>query len=195
MGSATKYDYPTMEAEFVAGDMTIRALAIRHGVSPNNVSSVHDQARKRGWVEKREEFRAKATNRALERSVDVAATRIIRRLQVQDHAIEVIDEGLTKMSDDMKRTHKVERGGVLYDEPVMIIRPADMVLLFDRLQAALGSPSQISEERSFGIGVTGEADGQTLRDLAAALRSVPAGPAAAGGAGSSPLPSAPSPRH
>jgi hypothetical protein len=191
----TKHDYTSMEAEFIAGDMTVRALAIAHGISPNLTSSVNDQARKRDWVEKRRLYRAKITDKALMKFEDKAANGIVRRMEVSDHAIEVIDEALTKMSADMKRTHMVERGGMVYEEPVMIIRPADIVLLMDRIQTALGKPSLISEERSFGITIGGSADMDTLKQLAASLRDQPAGPRPAGSAGSSPLPTAPGPRN
>src|SRR5665213_92313 len=195
MGGTTKYDYTAMEAEFVGGNSTIRALALKHGVAPNNVSSVHDMARKRGWVEKREEYRAKATGKALELSVGGKARGIARRIEVQDHAVEVIDEALTKMSADMKRTHMVERGGVVYEEPVMIIRPADIVLLLDRLQSALGQPSLITEERKFGIELTGIADMDTLKDIARRRRQNPNGAGAGATAGGSALPSAPGRRN
>lgn len=194
MGTS-KRDYTAMEAEFVAGDMTVRALAIKVGINPNNISSVHDQARKRNWVEKRNEYRQKITDKALVKYEDRASNGIVRRMEVSDHAVEVIDEALTKMSADMKATHMVERGGVLYEEPVMIIRPADIVLLIDRLQVALGKPSLISEERNFGVAISGQADLDTLKQLAAALRNEPAGPRPAGAAGGSPLPTAPGPRN
>lgn len=195
MGGTAKYDYTAMEAEFVAGDMTIRALAIKHGVAPNNVSTVHDMARKRDWVEKREQYRAKTTNRAIELSVDKGASRITRRMEVQDHAVETIDRALTKLDEDMKRTHWVERGGQLFEEPVLTMRPNDIVQLLDRLQTALGQPSLITEERRFGIDISGTADLDTLKELARGLREVPRGAGAGATAGGSALPSAPGPRN
>ena len=52
------------------------------------------------------------------------------------------------MSEDMARTHMVEHGGQLFEEPLYYMTPKDLALLLDRLEMFLNAPSRIVEQRS-----------------------------------------------
>jgi hypothetical protein len=88
--------------------MSLRQLCRSHGVTAH--SAVMVQARQGGWAEKRGKFRARASTKYIEHRADRAA---IREPEVRDHAIEAIDEAITKMRADMKAI--VIRNGV--EEP------------------------------------------------------------------------------
>jgi hypothetical protein len=134
-----KYDYLTLEREYIAGDMSIRALARRHGI--DNPSLVHVQARKGDWITKRAEYRRRAQHKTLERLADADARRAERELEVRDHAIEVIDQALTRLSEDMAATKVVEHEGRQTVEPVLHVSAKDMALLLDRLEPLFSRPA------------------------------------------------------
>ena len=140
-------DYQALEREYLAGTMSLRELCRRHGVTAH--SAVMVQARQGGWAEKRGKFRARASAKYIEHRADHAA---LREAEVRDHAIEAIDEAITKMRSDMKAT--VVRNGV--EEPAMRIYPKDLGLLIDRLNVLFGRPGSITEERSLSASVTSE---------------------------------------
>jgi hypothetical protein len=128
-----KHDYPALEREYIAGDMSIRELARRHGIF--NASLVHVQARKGDWVTKRAEYRRRAQHKTMERLADGDARRAARELEVRDHAIEVVDQALTRLSEDMSATHVIEKDGRQTVEPLVRVTPKDVALLW------IGSPS------------------------------------------------------
>jgi hypothetical protein len=114
-----KHDYPTLERESIADDMSIRELARRHGIY--NASVVHVQARKGDWVGKRQAFRQRAQHKTTERLADADARRAVREEEVRDHGIEVIDQALTHLSEDMAATRTVERDGQQVEEALVRI--------------------------------------------------------------------------
>jgi hypothetical protein len=137
-----KHDYPALEREYIAGDMSIRELARRHGIF--NASLVHVQARKGDWVTKRAEYRRRAQHKTMERLADGDARRAARELEVRDHAIEVIDQALTRLSEDMTATHVVERDGRQTVEPLVRVTPKDVALLLDRFTVLFNRPAATS---------------------------------------------------
>ena len=93
------HDYRLMEREYVSGDMSLRELCRRHGISSHSV--VVDQAKKRKWAEKRERYQAKESESFMSRH---AARMADRQAELHDKAIDVIDEALDKFRDDMRAT-------------------------------------------------------------------------------------------
>ena len=140
-------DYQALEREYLAGTMSLRELCRTHGVTAH--SAVMVQARRGDWAEKRGKYRARASTKYIEQRADRAA---LREAEVRDHAVEAIDEAITKMRADMKAT--VIRNGV--EEPAMRIYPKDLALLIDRLNVLFGRPGTISEERSLSATITSE---------------------------------------
>lgn len=146
--SNRKHDYDAMERQYVRSTVSLRELARDHGVSH---SLVMIQSKRRDWVRKREEFLAQASDKTVTYMAGTEAVRRAREAQIRDNALDAIDEAITKLRDDMKRTHVVERHGERYEEPVMTFRPTDVAILLDRLQVLLGKPSQITEDRSLEL--------------------------------------------
>jgi transposase-like protein len=144
-------DYRALEREYVTSQISLRELCRRHGINAHSLVVV--QAQKGGWQEKREQYRAKASDAYIEHhAVNMAA----REAEVRDHAIDAIHEAITKFRSDMRATKPVRQpDGTIADEPVMLITPKDVALLIDRFQVFFERPSVISEGR--GVNVTSEA--------------------------------------
>jgi len=146
-------DYQALEREYLSGTMSLRELCRTHGVTAH--SAVMVQARQGGWAGKRQAYRARASAKYIERSADRAA---IREAEVRDHAIEAIDEAITKFRSDLRATKRVVLAdGSIADEPLMLITPRDLAMMIDRLQVLFGRPALITEGRSFAATITSEA--------------------------------------
>jgi hypothetical protein len=146
-------DYQALEREYISGTMSLRELCRTHGVTAH--SAVMVQARQGGWAEKRGKFRARASTKYIEHRADHAA---LREAEVRDHAIEAIDEAITKFRSDLRATKRVVLAdGNIVEEPVLVITPRDLALLIDRLQVLFDRPMTISEGRSRTATVISEA--------------------------------------
>lgn len=181
----TKHDYTVLEREYVTGDMSLRELARKHGIS--NHSVVVAQSKAREWVRKREEYRTGASEKAVVYMADAEGARRAREARVLDNAIEAIDEAIQKMRSDMKLTRKEMEGGEWVERPLFLVKPQDISMLLDRLNVLFNRPSQITEERSLGINLSsGGLSPDLLRGIVEATRGL-GGP---GDAASSPIPRA-----
>jgi hypothetical protein len=67
---------------------------------------VVDQAKKRGWARKREQYRAKASDAYIERH---AARHAERPAMIEDKALDLIDQALDKLRDDMRAVKLVRQ--------------------------------------------------------------------------------------
>ena len=178
-----KFDYSKLEREYVQGDMSLRELAKSAGM--NNHSLIMTQARKGLWTEKREAYRKRSETKALALMADDNGKRIAREAKVRDNAIDAIDEMVSRLRDDLKKTVKIlQADGTFVDAPMVQIKPRDIALLIDKLQIIFGRPSTITEERSLGLNLT-TADPDLLRQIVEATRGLQPD---AGGSGRSPLP-------
>lgn len=124
--------------------MSLRGLCRAHGVTAH--SAVMVQARREGWAEKRRAYRDRASSKYIELRADRAAA---REAEVRDHAIEAIDEAITRFRADLQATEKKLIDGEWVEVPVLRITPRDLALLIDRLQVLFGRPAMISEGRGF----------------------------------------------
>jgi hypothetical protein len=146
-------DYLALEREYIAGTMSLRELCRTHGVTAH--SAVMVQARQGGWAEKRGKFRARASAKYIEHRADHAA---LREAEVRDHAIEAIDEAITKFRSDLRATKQVvQADGSVVEEPMMLMTPRDLAVLIDRMTVLFGRPSTIVEGRSLSATITSEA--------------------------------------
>ena len=145
-------DYQALEREYITGTMSLRELCRRHGVTAH--SAVVVQARRGDWAEKRETYRSRASATFIQHHADRTAA---REAEVRDHAIDAIDEAITKFRADLKATDRKLVDGVWVDEPRIRVTPRDIALLIDRLQILFGRPSTISEGREFVASVSSEA--------------------------------------
>ena len=187
--SNSKYDYDAIERAYISGDMGLRELARQFGV--NNHSLIAIQSKRREWARKRQEFQDRAMDKAESLMASAEGRKIAREAQVRDHAIDAIDEAIMKMREDMKGTRKVFRAGEWIEEPLVVIKPADVAMLIDRLQVLFGKPSNITEERSLGVSLsaTGGLGPDILRGIVEATRGL-----VRGDSGESPLPRLGDPR-
>ena len=78
--------------------------------------------------------------------------------EVRDHAIEAIDEAITKFRSDLRATKRVVLAdGNIVEEPLLVITPRDLALLIDRLQVLFNRPALITEGRGFAATITSAA--------------------------------------
>ena len=105
-------------------------------------------------MEKRRAYRDRASSKYIELRADRAAA---REAEVRDHAIEAIDEAITRFRADLRATEKKRIDGEWVEVPVLRITPRDLALLIDRLQILFGRPAMISEGRGFAATITSEA--------------------------------------
>lgn len=132
--------------------MSLRELCRRHGVTAH--SAVVVQARQGGWAEKRRAYRDRASETYIQHHADRAAA---REAEVHDHAIEAIDEAITKFRADLRATERKLIDGEWVEVPVVRMTPRDVALLIDRLQILFGRPAMISEGRGFAATISSEA--------------------------------------
>lgn len=162
--TALKYDYRALEDQFVRGNMSVRELCRLNNIPQERVSSIHDQARKqdskaRTWYDKRAEYQSRSTDKTIELLSAREARRALREAEVQDNAIDAIDEAVTKMRADMRATRRVKTGededgkAIYTEEPIMRITPKDLSGLLDRLMPLMGRPTMITEEHHLGVTV------------------------------------------
>ena len=151
----SKYDYDALEREYVTGTMSIRDLCAMHDISAAK-SAVISAAKRRGWVEKRELFRSRSSALTIEKTADREAERYARQLSVQDNAVAAIDEAITRLREDMRKTTTRMKNGEFVEEPLIIVRVADLSTLIDKMNVLFGRPSTISEERNLGLSLSAE---------------------------------------
>lgn len=184
-----KFDYDALEAQYVQGDMSLRELALSAGIT--NHSLIMRQSKKREWARKRKEFRENANNTALTVMAGESGRQIAREMQVRGNAVDAIDDMITRLREDLRKTKTVLKDGVYEEVPLIVVKPMDVANLIDRLQVLFGKPSQITEDRSLGVSIE-SADPELLRSIVEATRGIglDAGPTA-----ESPLPVAPASRQ
>jgi len=152
------HPYRDMEREYVSGDMSLRELCRKHGISAHSLVTV--QAKKRKWVEKREQYQAKESEAYIE---TYAARQADREAQVRDNALDAIDEAITRFREDMRATEKKLVNGEWVEVPAWYMKPRDLSLLIDRFEVLFGKPSIISQHQ--GLTLTSELSTDALREF------------------------------
>jgi hypothetical protein len=145
-------DYRALEREYITGDMSLRGLCRAHGVTAH--SAVMVQARREGWAEERRAYRSRASATFIQHHADRAAA---REAEVRDHAIEAIDEAITRFRADLRATEKKLVDGEWVEVPLVRMTPRDLAFLIDRMNILFGRPGTISEGRSLAATATSEA--------------------------------------
>ena len=173
------HDYRALEREYVTSQISLRELCRRHDISAHSLVTV--QAKKRKWAEKREAYQAKESDAFMSRH---AARRADRLAEINDKAIDVIEEALDKFASDMRSTEMKRIDGEWVEVPVMRLKPKDVAILLDRLMVLFEKPSVISQHQ--GLSVTSELSAESLREFVEATR---------GRGGPSPMEESPLPRR
>jgi hypothetical protein len=166
-------DYLALEREFITGTMSLRELCRRHGVTAH--SAVMVQARQGNWAEKRRAYRTRASSTYIQHHADRAAA---REAEIRNHALEAIDEAITKFRADLWATERKLVDGEWIEVPVMLITPRDLAPLIDRLQVLFGRPAMISEGRGSAATFISEAvPVEVLKGIIEATRGLAGTPA------------------
>jgi hypothetical protein len=142
-----KRDYSSLEREFISGDISLRELCRRHGISAH--SSVVVQAQKGKWAEKRERYRARSSDAFITRHAERLAD---RQAEISDHALDAVDEAITKFRSDMQATAKKRIDGEWVEVPAMRLKPKDVALLIDKFEVLFDRPAHITEQHDLNVG-------------------------------------------
>ena len=112
------------------------------------------QAKQGKWAEKREAYRARESDAFIQHHADHMAA---REAEVRDHALDAIDEAITKFRSDMRATKTVRQAdGTIAEEPVMLIDAQGRGPAHRQAPGPRSTvPSVISEHQ--GLNVTSEA--------------------------------------
>lgn len=133
------------------------------------------QARQGNWSGKRRTYQARATSTYIEHHADHTAA---REAEVRDHALDAIDEAITKFRADLWATEKKLIDGAWVEVPAMRITTRDLALLIERLQILFGRPAMISEGRGFAATITsGALPVDVLKGIIEATRGLAGTPA------------------
>ena len=205
MGQTPKYDYRALKIAFLEADppITIRALAMANGIPPQRVSSIQRKANLEGWMELREQRQLKSDQKVVERLAGREARRRLRRIEIEDNGLELINESFEKMRVDMgrKRKERDPETGEYHMVPAVTYRPEQVVQLMDRI-GKLVDGSVLPEDPALGergpdvhLGLNINFDGENPEHRAAAAKLISAtrgdGRPAQRAAAASPLPTAP----
>lgn len=165
------HDYELLERDFITSDLSVRQLCENHGIA--NWSTVHAQAKRRKWLEKRKQFKDKAFEHSIEA---LAEKRAIKQAELLDASIDVTLATLYKMAENLR-------------SPDYIVTPQDLVKIIEKVQLLTGGVTSREEIRAFNFDT--QLPPELLRELARAARE---GGAGAKPVGQSALPIAAGPR-
>jgi hypothetical protein len=152
--SVSKYDYDTLEREYIESDLSVRALADKHGIKA--WSAVNAQKNKRRWDEKRADYRARLATQTNALTAKRTAEKIAA---INDDFLSAVHAAIVKMGLDMRdrvvEEKQLDREGnpvtVTKVVPGQLITPDGLAKLLDRYMAFIGKPSSITEERNLGL--------------------------------------------
>ena len=95
-GSKPQYDYPLMQLEYVTTDISLRELAIKHGVkSPSSVSAY---ARRHDWDGRRSAYKATEDDRVMEA---VASKRAKKIVEMEEDFFTTVHGGILSLGLNM----------------------------------------------------------------------------------------------
>ena len=163
--SRAQNDYDMLEQEYVSSDISIRALAEKHGI--RSWSSVNEQKRKRDWDRKRADFKAQYEGRQLETLVD---NRVKEVAIIHGELLYALRTAVRRFINDLNR-----------DDNPQSVSARDLMGLIDKFLLLTGQATARSESRnldahSFDLGgLLVGAPPELLRELAELARDNGAG--------------------
>lgn len=103
--SRRKFDWEKIKTEYVTSDISLRDLAKKNGVSMNTISKY---CKKEGWVKAREDYCAKVSKKAVQKSCDKRANELSK---VLDSSMLIRDRIYEAMNDPQQfNRYLVTRG-------------------------------------------------------------------------------------
>lgn len=145
-----KYDYESLERQYVQGDMSVRELVRMNGIQSE--STVIDFSHRHDWANKRAQWRGRVDAQTEALSAKQAAQRRVRALAVYDKAFDVVERVFDRVIEGLTLRHYVKEHGpegeeIWVERPLVIIRPNEAAGLIDRMNVLLGRPESITEQR------------------------------------------------
>lgn len=138
----TKVDYDQLEREFVTGDLSIRSLAAKYGMS---FSAVAEQARKREWAAKRQDYKGARAIRSYERH---AAQYADDDAQLRHEMITLLRATLARWAQQLGDPDKPPN-----------LTAKDVTEVVKQLVLLTGGATERREEKHLGINLTVGPDG------------------------------------
>lgn len=192
MSRPAKYDYDALERQYITGDMSLRELCRLNGI--DTWSTVAEQAKKREWDKRRDEYRAIARQHEME----VLAGRRAQKLeQLTDDLVDTIHAAVLQYVAGLQDRTVQLPDGTYQVIPATPVVTSDLVKLIDKVQLLRGLPTSREVKLGLGLDLHGNVTDpsqlppELLRELAAAAR---AGGAGTGAGGQSPIPRVEGPR-
>ncbi len=165
MAAIPQFDWITIENEFVAGEMSMRALAMAHGAKPGTLAKHANRPDVTGknWHEKRAERQTIGKNKTIQKFAENDVDRAIREARVRDAALDMIYDAIEKQRAQWRETHFVEeldRDGdkILVERPKHQVRADELRELLDRIVALAGRPMVMTasaEGDGLGVSISG----------------------------------------
>lgn len=154
------HDYDQLEREYIASDISIRALCKKHGIK--GYSAVAAYSRSHGWNEKRDTLRTKTAARTLEKVADRMSDEEADAItEFRSESLTVIRAALYKFAEDLK-------------DPQFRVRADELVKLVQLGLLMTGSPTERIEERRLDLRATfGDLPPDVLRGLVEATKPRP----------------------
>jgi len=157
-----KYDYATMQHEYVTTDISLRELAAKHGVK--SASSVSAQQRRHGWDNLRARFKALENERTAEAVANQRAQKIA---QVEADFLDVVHATILKMGVDLNDQWVTdEKSGQRKFIQGQRVSPEGLTKLIDKFLVMTGNVT--NREAHLGISLPLTPDGippDILREL------------------------------
>lgn len=166
MSNRRKHDYEVLKREYISSDISIRALADKHGIRA--WSSVNEIKNKEDWDRDREDYRSRMAGREIEALVDA---RLRTVAEIHGELLLAVRHSIRRYIADVS---KDEKNGTPQS-----VSARDLMGLIDKFLLLTGQPTARSETRSFDThdfgGLLAGAPAELLRELAELARESGAG--------------------
>jgi hypothetical protein len=166
---ATKYDYQTLERQFVQGTMSVRQLCKDNDIA--TWSTVHEYAKRNAWNEKRERYQERLREAETKTLVERRADQLGKAL---DDSVTVAVQAIWTFLDSLRDRWVTDpESGKRVLIPAQTIGASDFVKIMEKLMVLNGQAT--SREARVGLTLTGEVSPdqvtmEMLRELAATAR-------------------------
>ena len=149
-----KHDYAALRLEYIQSDITIRALAKRHGIS--SWSTINDRKHRDHWDADREEYRSKQRQGEIKTLVD---DRIQTTIAIHAELLYAIRIAIRRYIDQLQATKDPDS-----------VSTRDLMGLIDKFLLLSGQPTSRSESKNLDLhdfgGILRDAPAELLVELA-----------------------------